>query len=370
MSGNQDVHVAYKAVLLAAALVVLGLLFRELATLFLAVLLTIIIAIPLSAGATRLERHRVPRPLGALAMLLLGIAVLAGILALIIPAFVHETNKFVNEVPGIVDHLERTAGDVTGKQPSQVGNNVQTYLQRYTNHPERLIAPVTSIGVSIAGIVAAIILMVITAYYMAVRPQPLVDGVLSLVPPRRRAHTRHIMDRLRSAWIGWMQGVLIHMVLSGTLLYVGLRIIGLDFAIVFAVLTALLVVIPYLGVVVGAIPPVLFALTQSPGEALLVLAVYVGVHEVEANLIVPVVMARATKLHPAAIAVGVIAVERLFGIVGLIVAVPLITTVVILVQETWVREIEKTDAIRAAEALQVPEGLPASEVREPLSPRA
>jgi len=54
-----------------------------------------------------------------------------------------------------------------------------------------------------------------------------------------------------------------------------------------------------------------------------------------------------------------------------IVAVPLITTVVILVQETWVREIEETDAIRAAEALQVPDpGLPVSEVREPLSPRA
>ena len=58
--------VAYKAVVLAAVLLVLGLLFRQLATLMLAVLMTIIIAIPLSAGATRLERHGVPRALGAL----------------------------------------------------------------------------------------------------------------------------------------------------------------------------------------------------------------------------------------------------------------------------------------------------------------
>ena len=76
------------------------------------------------------------------------------------------------------------------------------------------------------------------------------------------------MERLRSAWIGWMQGVVFDMFISGTLLYIGLTIIGLDFALVFAVLTALLVVVPYFGAIVGAIPPVLFALTISPGKAL------------------------------------------------------------------------------------------------------
>ena len=83
------------------------------------------------------------------------------------------------------------------------------------------------------------------------------------------------------------------------------------------------------------------------------LAVYVGVHEVEANLIIPVVMGRATRLHPAVIAVGVVAVERLFGLVGLIVAVPIITTVVILVEELWVKEIEASEEQRAVDALEV-----------------
>ena len=58
-----------------------------------------------------------------------------------------------------------------------------------------------------------------------------------------------VMERLRSAWIGWMQGVVFDMFISGTLLYIGLTIVGLDFAIVFAVLTALLVVIPYFGAI-------------------------------------------------------------------------------------------------------------------------
>ena len=74
------------------------------------------------------------------------------------------------------------------------------------------------------------------------------------------------MSRLRNSWMGWMQGVVVDMVVSGILLYIGLTIIGLDFAIFFAVLTALLSVIPYFGAIVSGLPPVLLALTESPRQ--------------------------------------------------------------------------------------------------------
>jgi predicted PurR-regulated permease PerM len=234
---------------------------------------------------------------------------------------------------------------------------VQRYLRGYTSKPERLVGPITSIGLNVAGIFAIFVVMLITAYYMAVRPGPLVEGALRLVPPSRRDHARLVMERLRSAWIGWMQGVVFDMFISGTLLYIGLTIIGLDFAIVFAVLTALLVVIPYYGSILGAIPPTLFALTQSPGKALAVLAVYVLVQQIEGNVIIPVVMSRTTRLHPAVIAIGVLVVGQLFGVVGLFVAVPIISGVVILTEETWVREIEDAHARRTgagAQVLQLP----------------
>jgi predicted PurR-regulated permease PerM len=340
MPDTQQAPVAYRAVVLAAVLLVLGLLFRQLATLMLAVLTTVIIAIPLSAGATKLEQRGVPRALGALATLLAGLAVVAGVLALIIPTFIDQTNAFVDDVPTIVHDLEQTVGDITGDRPSEVGDSIQDFLQRYTDKPERLIGPITSIGFSVAGILGALIVILITAYYMAVRPQPLVEGALRLVPPSRRRHARHVMERLRAAWIGWMQGVVFDMFISGTLLYIGLRIVGLDFAILFAVITALLVVVPYFGAIVGAIPPVLFALTDSPGKALAVLVVYVLVQQIEGNVIIPVVMSRTTRLHPALIAIGVVVVGNLFGIVGLFVAVPIISAAVILTEEIWVREIE------------------------------
>ena len=133
-----DRTVAYRAVLLAAGLLVLGLLFEQLITLLVAVLITVIIAIGLSAFAHRLERyHGLPRPLGALIGLLLGVGIIVGVLALIIPPFIDQTNQFVDNVPGIVDDLRRQVADLTGSEPGQVADRVQDFARRYTDQPGR-----------------------------------------------------------------------------------------------------------------------------------------------------------------------------------------------------------------------------------------
>jgi predicted PurR-regulated permease PerM len=340
-SERASAQVAYRAVLLAAALLVFGLVFRQLLTLMLAVLMTVLIALPVAAVATRLEKRGVPRALGAAIALLYAVATIALLVYILIPPFVDETNRFVDDVPGIVDDLENQVHDITGAQPGAVGHTVQEFVQRYTNDPARLIGPITSIGLSLAGVMGALVLMLITAFYMAVRPEPLVGGMLSLVPPPTRAHARHVLERLRRAWVGWVAGTFVDMVVTGLLLYLGLRIVGLHFAVFFAVLTAVLTLVPYFGAIAGAIPPVLFALTDSPGKALIVLAIYVLVQQVESNVTLPLVRPEAVRLHPAVIAIGVVLVGRLFGVVGLLVSVPILSLVTIGVEELWVKPLEE-----------------------------
>jgi predicted PurR-regulated permease PerM len=345
---------AYRAVLLAGALIVAGLLFKQLLTLLIAVLITVIIAIAISSFAGRLERRHVPRPIGALIGLLLGIAILAGLLALIIPPFVDQTNEFAEGVPGIVDDLRDQVHDITGAEPGDISDSIDSFVERYEDDPGKIIGPLTTIGLSAAGILGAFVLMLITAYYMAVRPEPLIDGLRRLVPPDHRPQADRIMSRLRGAWVGWMQGVAADMLISGVLLWIGLSLIGLDFAIFFAVLTALFSVIPYFGAFASGIPPVLFALTDSPGKAVLVIVVYVAVQQIEGNLTIPLVMARMVRLHPALIAGGVVVVGTLFGFVGLIVAVPILSMIVILVEELWVDPMEANHQKRLREPIDLP----------------
>ena len=204
---------------------------------------------------------------------------------------------------------------------------------------------------------------------MAVRPEPLVDGLVSLAPPARREHVRHVLDRVRQSWIGWMEGVAIDMLITGVFTYVALTIIGLDFAIFFAVLSSLLVVVPYFGAIAGAVPPVLFALTDSPGKALLVLGAYILVQQLESNVTMPVIMSQRVRMHPAMIAIGVVVVGRLFGFVGLFVAVPILSLITICVQEFWVKELDELDRDRRRPDIALPTGADeVSAAREPAHP--
>lgn len=340
----------YRAVLLAFGLVVAGLIFRALVTLLLALLIVVVLAIPLAALAGRLERLRVPRALGAALGLVLGLALLVGVVAAIVPAVTHEINQFVASLPGIVDSLRHKLGHLTGKSTSQVGQQLQQFVNGYTQHPSRLLGPVASIGVSVAGALAAVVIVLLTALYTAIQPAPLVDGLARLVPPARRHVARRVLARLREAYLGWFRGLIIGMVVLGVLTYLGLRLAGIGYAAFFAILTAVAIIVPYFGALASSIPPILYGLAISPGKALVVALIYLGIHQIEGNVVEPLVMARAVKLHPAAVAVGVVAVERLFGFVGLFVAVPILASVKILVEELWIRPLEASSFEATAKA--------------------
>ncbi len=336
-------RIAYRSILLVALLIVVGLMFKALASLVLATVITAIVAIPLAACADRAERVGLPRAIGALGGLLVGVGVVAAIFAVVIPRFVEQAGALIDDLPQTVATLQSSVRDLTGgvtESTPRGGAELQEYLRRLLDDPQALLAPVATISLGVIGAVTTAVLVLLTAFYIAVNPAPLINGALRLFPPYRRPWARSVLHRLRAAWIGWQQGLTVDMAISGVLLYIGLTIIGLPFAIVFALLSAVLVVIPYYGSIIGAVPPVLFALADSPRLALLALGVYVLVQQVESNVIIPLVMANRINLHPAPIVIGVLIIGQLFGFVGLFVAVPLLSALIILIDELWVRPME------------------------------
>ncbi|MCW3023828.1 MAG: family transporter [Conexibacter sp.] len=331
---------AVRAVLLAAALVAGWMLFRELASLFVLIVITIVLALPLEAAATRLERRRVPRFVGALLALVTIVAVVGGVLYLAIPPFVSELQRFADQLPGLVDQLRARLG-ASSSTDGATGQSLQRSVQHVLDKPQGLLGPIAQVGLGVAGALGAIVLVLVGAFYMAINPRPLVDGTLRLFPPDRRAWVEEAMTDIRGQWIGWQYGVLVDMLVTSVLLYIGLTLVGLDYALVFSILSALCVVVPYFGSVAGGVPPVLFALAErSVTTALITLGVYLVVQQIEGNVIIPMVMARAVSLHPAIVLVGVVLVGHLLGFVGLIVAVPIISATIVLVRELWVRRLE------------------------------
>src|ERR1700757_1515737 len=107
----------YQAVLLALGLVAAGLLFTELVDIFLLVVMTAIAALPLAAGATRLQRLRVPRPLRGAACALLGLGALGLVLAFIVPPFVNQVDTFIHDLPVTLARFEHTLNHDFGLRP-------------------------------------------------------------------------------------------------------------------------------------------------------------------------------------------------------------------------------------------------------------
>jgi predicted PurR-regulated permease PerM len=336
--------VIYKAILLAFGLVIAAMIFQALSTLILGVLIVAVIASPLAAFADLLERWHVPRAIGATLGLFIGLGAIAGLVALIVPVFSREVTHFVDDLPRIGDTLSRRLGRLTGSSPAHISAQIQHFINNYTHNPSKLLGPAALVGESVAAGAAAIIVILLTSLYTAIHPGPLVDGMIRLFPIPRRPHAQHVLMRLRTAYLAWLRGLFVGMVVLGTLTYVGLLAVGLDFAAFFAVFTAVAMIVPYFGALASSIPPILYALTISPQKAIVVAIIYILAHQLESNIIQPLVVARTVKLHPAVVAIGVVAVDQLFGFIGLLIAVPIIATVTILADELWVKNLEQARA--------------------------
>ena len=172
---------------------------------------------------------------------------------------------------------------------------------------------------------------------MAISPDPLVNGLVRLFPAQRQPDVRRTLERIRVAWLAWLRGVGLDMLVLGGLLFLGMQIIGLQFAAGFAIFSALMTVIPNYGSVISAVPPIVYGLSSSFHLGLLVAVVYIIVNQVEGNVALPLIMGRSVSLHPAVIAIGVLVAGSLFGIICLLISVPLISFTLILADELWIK---------------------------------
>ena len=140
----------------------------------------------------------------------------------------------------------------------------------------------------------------------------------------------------------WFLGQLVSMTIIGILSTVALSLIGIPFALLLGIFSGLVSFMPFVGPAISVIPPVLLALIGTPVDALWVILAYASIQMIESYLIYPLVMSRAVSLHPAVVMFALLIMGTLFGFVGVLLAVPLVTALHVLLLELW---IERMDAM-------------------------
>lgn len=160
------------------------------------------------------------------------------------------------------------------------------------------------------------------------------------VPVRYRPVVADIGEKADLAVGGYLRGQLFITSMLGVLIWAGLSIVGVPLATAIAFIAAVFNLVPYLGPVVGAVPAVLLGLTVSPLTALLAVVVFIVANQLEGNLLSPMILSRSTNLHPVTVLLAIMAGLGVYGLVGALLAVPLVALSKVLLEDYVLRRPE------------------------------
>jgi predicted PurR-regulated permease PerM len=330
---------------LALAVVVAALVVRTIDVL-LVLFFAVILAVYLDAIADFLRRaFGVPPTLGLAAGVALSLGALVGVVFLIAPAVADQVSDLLTNLPKYLTDLDQSINRLVRSVPF-VSRNVAaegtpgllaTALNDIFAFFRRAAVPYLRFGVEFLIEGVSVLVM---AVYLSRHPGLYVEGIVAVVPPSRRQLAREILADLGSTLRAWVVGQAIAMVLLGGLTTLGLWALGVPYFLAFGVFAGVAALVPFFGTLFSTLLPALFALgVAGLPKALAVLAIGVGVHLIEANVVAPVVMERQINLPPVITIAGVLLIGKLFGLAGLVVAVPLLVLVLILVRHILLGEV-------------------------------
>jgi predicted PurR-regulated permease PerM len=323
--------------LLVAYSVFLGL--RNAASILILIFIALFLAIGLNPAVTRLRAWGLPRA-GAVAIVALSVvALIAGGIIALIPPLVTQTTQLVQNVPDFIQSLQRnqTVNDLV--QRYDIINKVQSVLDAGT------------VGNALGGVVGGaklvfgtifnvLTVIVLTIYFMASFDR-IREGAYSLVPATRRTRVRLLTDEILGKVGAYMVGALAIAVLAGLSTWIFAMILSLAYPFALAVVVAVCDLIPQIGATLGAIIVSLVGLASSVTTGIVCIAFFIVYQQVENYLIYPNVMRRSVKVSDVAAVVAALLGVALFGVIGALVAIPMVAAIQLILREVVVPSMEE-----------------------------
>lgn len=220
-------------------------------------------------------------------------------------------------------------------------------LKSLGSEAKQALALAPRIAMSTISGLATLFLVVVAGIFLASHPVQAREGVLSMFPKDHRPRLREVMDACGRALKGWLKAQLVSMILVGGLIGVGLKFIGVPAPLALGLVTGLAQFVPIIGPIASAIPGLLVAATGGLDMFALTLALYVGVSQLESNLITPLVQRNVASLPVVLGIFGVVGLGTLFGALGVLFATPLTLVLYTVVTMLYRQDVLHDETARA-----------------------
>ncbi|MED1952495.1 AI-2E family transporter [Brevibacillus centrosporus] len=306
---------------------VLSQLFHLLEEVLVPVLVGLIIAYLLHPIVQLLERRRVPRLMAVL--LIYGSFVLIIAIAVVnaIPIFTKQLVELSDDLPRLSEWYYKWMSEWEAHKyflPDSISHGVDRVIIQSHENMSRSVTQLVNNARNSIGKVLAYAVVPFIAFYLLKDMKQLHEAGMSVVPRAYRKQVLSVLRDINESLGNYIHGQMTVAIIVGVFAYLGYWLVGMPYPFVLAAFVCLTNIIPYIGPLIGAAPAVVVALTISTKMLLLVLLTNIVIQVVEGNILSPNIVGRSLHLHPLLIIMALLAGEAIGGVIGLIVAVPVL----------------------------------------------
>ena len=340
---NQDAPLSYRdarrIVGLVSLLVIVWFILRSLQPVVLLFAIVFLLAMVLNPIVVWLQKHHVPRLASVILLMLTLVAVTGTIILFAIPPLARQSQELVQSAPKVWQGIRTRIESLTQNYPA-----VREALPRSDEIAGRVGAAAGTLGnillrstIGLVGGLVSAVFAVLLLIFVLANPRPLVAAYLALAPDRYREQAYRTLARLMRQMIAWARGVAINGVITGLSVGTLLWLVGVQPALMFGVFAFFGEFLPNIGAFLVSIPILLVALSLGATKFWLALGVIMLVYQIELNLLVPGVLGKEMRLHPVNILFFTLATGTMFGLLGVVLAVPAAALFQIAIDEFYLR---------------------------------
>ncbi len=323
------------------------------------VLIALILAAALSPAVNFFADRRIPRALATLIVFVIIFGTLGLVGSFLVPVLIAQIQELIKDFPSYVARYESVLQGLRRLEaqyhvlPSttQIATFISTRMSGWLASTLTATAAVASAVVGIGGVL-------ITTFFLLADGPNLRKGFLSLIPPRYRDRIAEQFDPISMRLGAYVRGQLMSMAALSVLLGIGLTIAGVPYAWVLAAIAGFMEIIPLVGSTLGAVPAVIVAFTVSWKLALIVIAIFAVSNVIQGNVLSPLILSSSVEMPPILVFFAIMIGAELLGIVGAIIAVPMVAAAMVLIQNLYIPAIEKQRLVEPAPAAAPPPSPP------------
>ena len=287
-----------------------------------------------------MQTKKIPRVAGCIIVYLLLIGIIFLVAYLFIPSLISQVKDFVRVAPDIFEditdfalNLVKTFDSNNFLKTSEIKSEITNYVTNFgLSIGSDLPKYVFSAGKSIVSGGVNVVLGLMIGFYLLYDFDKVNNRLYSFLPNDWKEGYKELTHRINTSLRSYVQGVLLVMLLVFLTQSIGLTLAGLEAPILFALFCALTDIIPYFGPYIGAIPAIIVGFTISPITGVFVIISILVVQLLENNFYQPLIMGHTMELHPVTIMLGLLIFQHFFGIIGMVIATPVIACLKVFVK--------------------------------------